>query len=329
MARSTDLDNDSGAAADQFHQSLGTLRAAQCRAPGDRLLRPRVRRRQRPAIRTGSRLEPPLHQPTPGDSRPNVVHAPPPPPRPKNRSRPPRRTTPATAPEFYELLTERFHLDGTQCALDLGSGPGILALQLAPLLGEVIAVDPEKGMLEEGRRLAAERDITNIDWREGDSTTLPAMSIGPVLLTVMGAAYHWMDREQVPRDLDRVIEPGGAIVLASGDLAPAPWREVVDRVRTRHLGPERRASKGTYSHPRERHQDVLARSPFSQIETDRWDYTLTRTIDEVVGWVFSLSYSSPAQLGNKKAAFEEELRQALLGFAPSGRFDETMRTEGP
>ncbi|MFD8912766.1 class I SAM-dependent methyltransferase [Streptomyces sp. NPDC059575] len=241
------------------------------------------------------------------------------------------RYRPGYAPEFYELLTERFHLDGTQRALDLGSGPGILALQLAPLLGQVIAVDPEKGMLEEGRRLAAERGITNIDWREGDSTTLPTMSIGPVLLTVMGAAYHWTDREQVPRDLDHIIEPGGAIVLASGgapgDLSPAPWREVVDRVRTRYLGPERRAGKGTYSHPKERHQDVLARSPFSQIETDRWDYTLTRTVDEVIGWVFSLSYSSPAQLGNKKAAFEEELRKALLGFAPSGRFDETIRTE--
>ncbi|MFI8304689.1 class I SAM-dependent methyltransferase [Streptomyces sp. NPDC085927] len=66
----------------------------------------------------------------------------------------------------------------------------MIALQLAPLVGEVIAVDPEKGMLEEGRRLAAEHGITNITWREGDSTTLPTLSVGPVLLTVMGAAYH-------------------------------------------------------------------------------------------------------------------------------------------
>ncbi|MFB7999723.1 class I SAM-dependent methyltransferase [Streptomyces sp. NPDC056002] len=238
---------------------------------------------------------------------------------------------PRYAPEFYALLASRFGLDGTQRVLDLGAGPGIIALDLAPRVGTVIAVDPEKGMLEQGSRLAAEQDITNIDWREGDSTTLPAMGLAPVLLTVMGAAYHWMDREQVALDLDQIIEPGGAIVLASGgapgDLEPAPWRQVVDEVRTRYLGPERRAGSGTYSHPKERHQEVLARSPFSQIDTARWDHTLIRTVDDVVGWVFSLSYSSPAQLGQKKDAFEQDLRTALLGFAPSGQFDEVIRTE--
>ncbi|MCX4740845.1 class I SAM-dependent methyltransferase [Streptomyces antibioticus] len=238
---------------------------------------------------------------------------------------------PRYAPEFYTLLVDRFGLDGTQRALDLGAGPGIIALDLAPHVGEVIAVEPEKGMLEEGHRLAAEHDITNIAWREGDSTTLPAMDVGPVLLTLMGASYHWMDRERVAQDLDRIIEPGGAIVLASGgapgDLEPAPWRKVVDDVRTRYLGPQRRAGSGTYTHPKERHQDVLARSPFSHVDTTRWDHTLTRTVDEVIGWVFSLSYSSPAQLGDQKDAFEQDLRAALLAFASADRFDEVIRTE--
>lgn len=76
--------------------------------------------------------------------------------RPTNCSRPPRPTTPP-------------------------SDPGIIALDLAPLVGSVIAVDPEKGMLEKSPRLATEQGITNIDWRKGDSTTLPATGIGPVL----------------------------------------------------------------------------------------------------------------------------------------------------
>ncbi|AVH55591.1 MULTISPECIES: class I SAM-dependent methyltransferase [Streptomyces] len=232
---------------------------------------------------------------------------------------------------FYDMLAARFALDGTQRVLDLGTGTGVLALPLAKFVGHVTAVDPEPGMLDEGRKLAAEQDITNIDWRQGDSTTLPGMGLEPVLLTVMGAAFHWMDRDQTLRDLDQLIEPNGAVVLASGgapgDIEPAPWLQAIADVRTRYLGPERRAGSGTYSHPRERHQDVLARSPFSNVETARWDRTVTRTLDEVIGLQFSYSYSSPAQLGDHKDAFERDLRQALTKFNPDSVFDEVVRTE--
>jgi ubiquinone/menaquinone biosynthesis C-methylase UbiE len=232
---------------------------------------------------------------------------------------------------FYDMLAARFALDGTQRVLDLGTGTGVLALPLAKLVGHVTAIDPEPGMLEEGRKLAAEQDITNIDWRRGDSTTLPGMGLEPVLLAVMGAAFHWMDRDETLRVLDQLIEPNGAVVLASGgapgDIEPAPWLAVIAEVRTRYLGPERRAGSGTYSHPKERHQDVVARSPFSNVETARWDRTVTRTLDEVIGLQFSYSYSSPAQLGAQKDDFERDLRQALSEFAPDGVFDEVVRTE--
>jgi ubiquinone/menaquinone biosynthesis C-methylase UbiE len=241
------------------------------------------------------------------------------------------RFRPGYDPALYDMLAARFALNGSERVLDLGTGTGVLALPLAKLVGHVTAIDPEPGMLEEGRKLAAEQDITNIQWRHGDSTTLPGMGLEPVLLTVMGAAFHWMDRDQTLRDLDQLIEPDGAVVLASGgapgDLEPAPWLQVITEIRTRYLGPQRRAGSSTYSHPKQRHQDVLARSPFSNINTTHWDRTLTRTVDEVIGLQFSYSYSSPVQLGDYKDAFERDLRQALTYFSPAGTFDEVVRTE--
>jgi len=242
------------------------------------------------------------------------------------------RFRPGYDPALYELLASRFGLDGTQQVLDLGTGTGVLALPLAELVANVIAVDPETGMLDQGRQLAAERGITNIDWRVGDSTTLAAMDLPPLHLTVMGAAFHWMDRDQVLRDLDQLVLPGGGVVLASGGakhetITPPPWVDIVTEIRSNYLGSERRAGSGTYTHPKERHQDVLARSPFSQVEVTHWDRVHTRTLDEVIGYQFSLSYSSPAQLGDNKDGFERDLRQALGEAQPDGRFEELIRTE--
>ncbi|MFJ8165912.1 class I SAM-dependent methyltransferase [Streptomyces sp. NPDC096136] len=243
------------------------------------------------------------------------------------------RFRPAYDPRLFALLARRFTLDGSQRVLDLGAGSGALTLPLAPLLREVIAVDPEPAMIAEGRRLAARAGVGGIDWRLGSSDMLLAMNVGPVLLTVMGASFHWTDRERLLRDLDTLIEPGGAVVLATcgarhDDLEPPPWLPVVEEVRRRHLDPERPRGSGPARYPEVRHQEVLLRSPFSRIEEVHWDRTVRRGLDEVVGLQLSYSFTSPAALGSGRTAFERDLRQALHAFAPGGGpFDERVRTE--
>ena len=235
------------------------------------------------------------------------------------------------SPELFTHLASRLGLDGTQTALDLGTGTGAVAIPLASHVRKVIAVDPDPGMLDEGRKLAAERGITNIDWRLGDSHHLDDLNLGPLQLVTLAQAFHWTERGTLLSALDELVTPGGAIVViggpAPGTVEPPAWLEIVAEVRTRYLGPERRAGSSTYSHPKESHQDVLARSPFSCIEVVHWDRTIRRDLDSVVGLQFSYSYSSPTQLGDDKDAFERDLRQALSKYSPQGIFAEVVRTE--
>lgn len=241
------------------------------------------------------------------------------------------RYRPGYPPEFFSFLQDRLHLDGTQRVLDLGCGTGQVAIPLARSVAEVIAVDPEPGMLSEGRKRAAERGIDNIDWWIGDSTTLTAMDLGALDLTTMGASFHWMDRDAVLRDLHSITAADGAVVVAGGGgpgtTTPAPWAETIAAVRTRWLGSERRAGSGTYTHPAEGPAEILARSPFSQVEPVEWAWSVERDLDALVGLQFSYSYSTPALLGDQLAAFEHDLRTALIEINPSGVFTETIRTE--
>ncbi|MFE5592930.1 class I SAM-dependent methyltransferase [Streptomyces sp. NPDC056549] len=235
------------------------------------------------------------------------------------------------SPELFTQLATRLGLDGTQTAFDLGTGTGAVAIPLAEHVRNVIAVDPDPGMLDEGRKIAVERGIANIDWRLGDSHHLGDLNLGPLQLVTLAQAFHWTERDTLVSALDKLVTPGGAVVViggpAPGAIEPPAWLDVVAEVRTRYLGPGRRAGSGTYSHPKEGHQEVLARSPFSHIDVIRCDRTVTRDLDSVIGLQFSYSYSSPAQLGDRKDAFENDLRQALSDFNPAGTYDELVRTE--
>jgi 2-polyprenyl-3-methyl-5-hydroxy-6-metoxy-1,4-benzoquinol methylase len=75
-----------------------------------------------------------------------------------------RTGRPPYSPQLEAALSEELHLDGTGRLLDVGCGPGILAVRLASLFHQVVAVDPDPDMLAEGRAEAAREGVTNIVW---------------------------------------------------------------------------------------------------------------------------------------------------------------------
>lgn len=233
--------------------------------------------------------------------------------------------------DFFTYLGSRLALDGSQVALDLGCGAGQVALRLAPLVGHVIAVDPEPTMLSEAAALGAARGVSNVEWVHGDSTQLQELDLPELDLVTMGASFHWMDRDQVLRDLDARTTLGAAVVVVSGGAPgsqePPAWAQVISDIRARYLGTERRAGSTTYSHPAERHAELLHRSAFSEVETSEWTWRIERTLDQVIGLQFSYSFSAPALLGDRMADFETDLRAALNDAHPSGVFLEDIRTE--
>jgi hypothetical protein len=59
---------------------------------------------------------------------------------------------------FYEVAV-KLGFDRSQRLLDVGAGPGILAIGFAPYCGEIVGVDPEPAMIEAARSAAARAGV--------------------------------------------------------------------------------------------------------------------------------------------------------------------------
>ncbi len=223
---------------------------------------------------------------------------------------------------LVRILREQFELDGTGRLLDLGCGPGPVAIPLAHLFNEVVAMDPDDAMRAEGERIARERGISNIAWRFGGSKDL-SPALGQFRLVTMGNSFHWMDRARTLDALyDLVTDGGGLAVVGHGAPIPpppmTPWRAAINSVLKRYL-PDRQLS---WEHPgpppEERHEAYIARSRFRNLKSYVESFDVEWTIESMIGNLYSMSFCSRRLLGDRVDAFERDLREAVLAVEPSG-----------
>jgi ubiquinone/menaquinone biosynthesis C-methylase UbiE len=100
-------------------------------------------------------------------------------------------------------------------ALDVGTGAGALALALAPLVREVVGLDPVPELLE----LARARALPNTEFVEGDGTALPFPDGAFDLAGTLRTLHHVARPECVVAELARVTRLGGRVLLVD-QLAP-------------------------------------------------------------------------------------------------------------
>lgn len=229
----------------------------------------------------------------------------------------------AYPPTVTVALQEALDLDGTGRLLDVGCGPGSLTTLLAPLFASAVGIDADPEMVAEARRTAP-----TIEWRVLRAEELPA-GLGTFRTVVFAQSFHWMDQELVAERVRGMLDEGGAWVHvaamthrgAGGDdplhLPRPPWDDV-DGLVASYLGPVRRAGAGTLpTGTRGGEEDVMVAAGYrgpQRVEVPRGE-TVTRSVDDVVDAVLSLSSSAPHLFGGRLEAFERDLRQ-LLGPGP-------------
>ncbi|MFH8224193.1 class I SAM-dependent methyltransferase [Streptomyces sp. NPDC018057] len=242
------------------------------------------------------------------------------------------------APGLGDTLAGVLGLDGRARLIDVGCGPGTVALALAPWCGEIVGVDPDGGMIAEAERVCAERALeAKARWVRARAEELP-VGLGAFDVAVFAQSFHWTDRDLVAATVKGMLRTGGSLVhvsdlkadgarvaAAEGLPHPAvPHAAIGELVRER-LGPVRRAGRGVL--PRGTpggEAEILARAGFRGPRrlVVPGAPPLVRTADDVVAGVFSMSFSAPHLFGPHLAAFEADLRRLLRRASPADRFSE-------
>jgi ubiquinone/menaquinone biosynthesis C-methylase UbiE len=231
----------------------------------------------------------------------------------------------------FDKLTELFNLNGQGRLLDLGTGPGLIAIPLSTKFQEVVAIDPDPEMLQEAQSQAAQVEVNNIIWLEQGAELINS-SLGVFKLATIGRAFHWMERELVLERLYELLTEDGAIALLNtGDnpwVSSLPWKQAAIGVVKKWLGEERRTGQrgqGIRKPVDPPHEVVIANSKFARQEVYEVPFEKSWTVSSYLGYLYTTAFSLKIFYGDKAEEFEADIKDALLKVEPSGEFKEELK----
>ena len=228
--------------------------------------------------------------------------------------------------DYLADLMEKVEPSRKGCLMDLGSGPGRVAIPLARFFREVRAVDQEPEMIEVGIQESARCGVTNVRWIVSRAEDVEASPDSFEMITI-GEAFHRMDRPLVARRALEWLQPGHYLAIMGCNSVwkgKEDWQLRAVEVIARWMKPRR--TDGMQASTRRSLSDVqvLREAGFVDIENFRFAVPHTWSLDSFIGYLYSTSVVSRRVLGEKVDDFEADLRQTLLSHDSSGYYQETL-----
>jgi cyclopropane fatty-acyl-phospholipid synthase-like methyltransferase len=220
---------------------------------------------------------------------------------------------------FFREVARREGLSGGERLIDIGCGPGSLAIGFAPYVRTCVGVDVETEMLEAARVEAARAGV-HLDLMQARIEDL-SPDIGVFHVVTIGRALHWFDREEALAVLERIVSSGGCIAICgtrTHSAASQGWAGKFHDLR-----------RAWSSDPDESRyhidlEDWFRGSRFRKLESIEVTESHQVTIQDLIGRALSLSTTSPEVLGDRRDAFEAAMREALEPLSTGGVFDENV-----
>ncbi len=209
-------------------------------------------------------------------------------------------------------MVEAAEFTGDEHVLDLGCGTGHTAMAFATCCAEVEGLDLTPQMLDAGRRMARERGLANLRFREGDVAELPYPDASFDVVTSRLSAHHYTRPEQAVRESVRVLRPGGRLLWIDS-VSPTGWAADTFMNAFEIL----RDRSHVRNHSSDQWVAMFESAGLSASVLRRWNFRI-----EFDAWVERVATPSleVAMLRSLFASATDELRDAF-GIAPDHSFD--------
>lgn len=112
--------------------------------------------------------------------------------------------------EIVSFLADQYDLDNSNIIADIGAGTGISSLPFLEEGYKVMAVEPNKEMLDKAIELLGNYPNFSSAPGTAENTTLKNHSVDAV---IAGQAFHWFDREKCKLEFRRILKNGGLLAL--------------------------------------------------------------------------------------------------------------------
>lgn len=222
--------------------------------------------------------------------------------------------------KVIEELHRIADLNGTETLLDIGCGPGTSTFIFSPFFKNIIALDSNNLMIQEGIRQASKQGITNINWICSDVETVNLEEIGKVDVVIFVNSFHWMNQELILQKLKDVIKKGGAIMGGGSSWNKQQDHDkiIISTIRE-FIGEKRKTNHGEYREPITTFKEVIDNSPFTFIERKILRFKHEFIVEELIGLQLSTSYANEKLLGTRRDEFVEVLNKRLNNLSQNGK----------
>jgi SAM-dependent methyltransferase len=205
-------------------------------------------------------------------------------------------------------------------ALDVGTGTGLFARDMALRGATVTGIDPSQELLAEAEKANASA-ASPIRYIQGvaEDTGLPSSHFD---IVSAATCWHWFDRARAAREAARLTGPAGFLLICHLDW----WRGtsgIVDMTAdvTRRFNPDaaRAGAANTFQHPS--WLADLRSAGFSTIDVLGYTTALRYSIEGWVGRVKASASVGPVLGAKDLRSFELALSERLRSHFPTGQLD--------